>query len=316
MMPTVVSSRWPNAPKKLDRWRGVLTPWRSAWKARRDRIREVDATVRSASLRAADVESLGVKIEAAGQELETREKALQSAMADLGRATALHKDLSKGIRDLEEQERRVSHAAAAAGEQASLMAELADQVEGRVGNLRFAEKRITQFEEKLAGFSAAEQSLEQTLQNLATRQEGVDAVRGELDQLFTAVEGTVSDVRSITDARQEIQRSRAVLDDVLERAARVDELALAVDKKKMEIGDAEERMARLDTLLNDIQGSLETVHSQKAVVDAVARESGAAVVPSEGGRGSDHCAPRRARRGGARAGGGARGARGEAGQLI
>ena len=30
----------------------------------------------------------------------------------------------------------VSHAAAAAGEQASLMAELADQVEGRVGNLR------------------------------------------------------------------------------------------------------------------------------------------------------------------------------------
>ena len=39
-------------------------------------------------------------------------------------------------------------------------------------------------------------------------------MRGELDQLFTAVEGTVSDVRSITDARQEIQRSRAVLDDV------------------------------------------------------------------------------------------------------
>ena len=239
-----------------------------------DRIQEVDATVRSAGLRAADVESLGVKIEAVGQELETREKALQSTMADLGRATALHKDLSKGIRDLEEQERRVSHAAAAAGEQASLMAELADQVEGRVGNLRFAEKRITQFEEKLAGFSAAEQSLEQTLQNLATRQEGVDAVRGELDQLFTAVEGTVSDVRSITDARQEIQRSRAVLDDVLERAARVDELALAVDKKKMEIGDAEERMARLDMLVNDIQGSLETVHSQKAVVDAVLEKAG------------------------------------------
>ena len=65
-----------------------------------------------------------------------------------------------------------------------------------------------------------------------------------------------------------------MLDDVLERAARVDELALAVDKKKMEIGDAEERMARLDTLLNDIQGSLETVHSQKAVVDAVLEKAG------------------------------------------
>ena len=54
----------------------------------------------------------------------------------------------------------------------------------------------------------------------------------------------------------------------------MDELALAVNKKKMEIGDAEESMARLDTLLNDIQGSLETVHSQKAVVDAVLEKAG------------------------------------------
>jgi hypothetical protein len=37
----------------------------------------------------------------------------------------------------------------------------------------------------------------------------------------------------------------------------------------MEIGTAEERMARLDTLLNDIWGSIDTVYSQKAVVDAV-----------------------------------------------
>ncbi|MBW3536021.1 MAG: hypothetical protein KY453_12550, partial [Gemmatimonadetes bacterium] len=63
--------------------------------------------------------------------------------------------------------------------------------------------------------------------------------------------------------------TRAVLDEVLERAAHVDELSEAVDRKKKEIGDAEARMARLDTLLGDIQGSLETVRSQKAMVDAV-----------------------------------------------
>jgi hypothetical protein len=47
-----------------------------------------------------------------------------------------------------------------------------------------------------------------------------------------------------------------------------------VDRKKTEIGDAEERMARLDALLSDIQGSLETVRSQKAVVDAVLERAG------------------------------------------
>ena len=209
-----------------------------------------------------------------GREFDAREKALEKAMADLERTTTLRQELAEAIRNLEDQERRVSHAVAAAGEQASLMTELADQVEGRVGNLRFVEKRITGFEEKLAGFEVAEQNLKRTLQELAARQEGVDVVRGELAQLFEAVERTVSDVRSITAARQEIQRARAVLDDVLERASHVDELALAVDQKKTEIGDAEERMARLDTLLGDIQGSLETVGSQKAVVDAVLEKAG------------------------------------------
>jgi len=142
-------------------------------------------------------------------------------------------------------------------------------VEGRVGNLRFAEKRITQFEEKLAAFERAETNLKTALQDMDERQQGVDAVRQEMGALYSTVERTVGDVRSISAAGQEIQRARAVLDEVLERAARVDDLAEAVDKRKTEIGDAEERMARLDTLLGDIQGSLESVRSQKAVVDAV-----------------------------------------------
>ena len=99
-------------------------------------------------------------------------------------------------------------------------------------------------------------------------------MREELGQLFAAVESTVDDVRSISDARQEVQRTRTVLNDVLERATRVDELAEAVDTKASEIGDAEARMARLDTLLGDIQGSLENVRSQKAVVDAVLEKAG------------------------------------------
>lgn len=48
----------------------------------------------------------------------------------------------------------------------------------------------------------------------------------------------------------------------------------AVDKKNMEISDAEERTVRLDTFLNDIQGSLETVHSQNVMVDAGLEKAG------------------------------------------
>jgi hypothetical protein len=60
----------------------------------------------------------------------------------------------------------------------------------------------------------------------------------------------------------------------------VDELVLAVDNKKMEVGDAEEHGARLDTLLNYIQGSLETVHSQNAMVNAVLEKTGQLIWPA------------------------------------
>ena len=219
-------------------------------------------------------EELADRVKGAREELRELEKALQRSLADLERATALRHDLTGAIRDLGDEERRVSHAVAAAAEQPALMAQLADQVEGRVGNLRFTEKRLTQFEEKLTAFEQSERALERSLQEVAGRQEAVGAVQAEIGELFRAVERTVSEVRSITDARQEIQHTRVALDDVLERAARVDELALAVDREKTEIDDAEERMARLDALVADIQSSLETVRSQKAVVDAVLEKAG------------------------------------------
>ena len=61
---------------------------------------------------------------------------------------------------------------------------------------------------------------------------------------------------------------------------RVDELVLAVDGKEVEVGDAEEHAARLDTPLNYIQGSLESVHSQNAMVNAVLEKTGQLIWPA------------------------------------
>ena len=68
---------------------------------------------------------------------------------------------------------------------------------------------------------------------------------------------------------------------------------LAVDNKKMEVGDAEEHAVRLDTLLNYIQGSLESVHSQNAMVNVVLEKTGQMIwparVPWHKGRASGGC---------------------------
>ncbi|HCR03598.1 MAG TPA: hypothetical protein DIU18_00260 [Gemmatimonadetes bacterium] len=60
----------------------------------------------------------------------------------------------------------------------------------------------------------------------------------------------------------------------------MDELVIPVDSKKMDVGDAEEHVSRLDTLLNYIQVSLESVRSQNAMVNAVLKKTGQLIWPA------------------------------------
>ena len=102
---------------------------------------------------------------------------------------------------------------------------------------------------------------------LASRQESVDAVGRELSTFFETAEQTVAHVRGVTAARQEVEDTRAVLESVLERARQVDGLSASVDERWARVTQAEERLAKLDTLLGDVRSSLETLRGQKAVVD-------------------------------------------------
>jgi chromosome segregation ATPase len=97
----------------------------------------------------------------------------------------------------------------------------------------------------------------------------VDAVREELARIFELVENTMADVRAISSARQDVHATRSSLDEVLQRAARVDQMAAGIDRRQREIELAEQRIARLDALLVDVRASLESLQSQKATIDHV-----------------------------------------------
>src|SRR5207249_1654132 len=79
----------------------------------------------------------------------------------------------------------------------------------------------------------------------------------------------MEDVRAISAARQEVHSSRVTLDELLERAAKVDQMAAGIDRRQREIELAEQRIARLDTLLVDVRASLEALQTQKATIDHV-----------------------------------------------
>ena len=70
-------------------------------------------------------------------------------------------------------------------------------LEARAGSLRFAEKRITQFEEKLVELDKVEKELGRSIETLIARQGSIDQVRDEVQDLFTRAESTLKDVRAI-----------------------------------------------------------------------------------------------------------------------
>jgi len=207
-------------------------------------------------------------------ELEEREAAVAQATAGLDKASQLRSTVSSAIRKLEGQGREITTGIAGATEQIAATTDLAERLEARAGGLRFAEKRITLFEEKLVGLEQAEKSLEASFDGLDQRQQSVDAVREELSAMFERTDQTLGQVRSISRAKAKVEETKEALDEILRRAEHVDEIAEVVDRRRSEIEDAEQRMARMEALLTDLRSGLRTLRGEKAMVDAAIQKAG------------------------------------------
>ena len=228
----------------------------------------------SAELRGAEIEALADRLGTLKREIEEREAAVAQVAAGLEKASKLRSTVSSSIRKLEGQGREITIGVAATTEQIAATTDRTERLEARVGGLLFTEKRITLFEEKLVAFEQAEKNLETSIHTLGERQQSVDAVREELTAIFEKTDQTLDQVRSISQAKEKVEATKVVLDEILQRAEHVDELAAAVDRRCAEVEDAEQRMARMEALVTDLRSGLRTLHSEKAMVDVAIEKAG------------------------------------------
>ena len=184
------------------------------------------------------------------------------------------KEAAEAVQSLEDQIRVAKEGLVIAEEQSDQIGQRADLLEARAGSLRFAEKRITHFEEKLAELDTVEQELERSIETLLARQEGVGQVRNDVQELFAATEKTLADVRAISAARDEVQSAAEVLEEVRAKAEVMTEALENIDVRQQQIAQSEVRLERADALLREIRSSLESMTSQRAVVDRVLATSG------------------------------------------
>ena len=151
---------------------------------------------------------------------------------------------------------------------------LSNELEDRASSLQFVEKRLGQFEDRLAKWDLVDQDVTRSLDQLTARQSTVEALRADLERMFATAEKTAEDVRSITSAHREIAESRGLLEDVRERLGEVRDTASTLDEREREMSRAEQRLARTQALLTDVRSSLKALLEQRVVVDHAVERAG------------------------------------------
>src|SRR5256885_2280308 len=165
------------------------------------------AAVTALEARARSLDPLAEQTRALGRELERQQVVLDSATEHLERAAQLRAEAASIAQRLEERAGQLNGALKGASDRTAALTTTLDDLESRAGDLRFVQRRMAQFEERLAKWHAAEEQLMRALAQTAQRQATVDALQADLYRLFEVAERTVDHVRAIAGAQGRQVRS-------------------------------------------------------------------------------------------------------------
>src|SRR5438105_1386484 len=239
------------------------------------RVGEVDSAVTGLESRAHNLDGLAERTRALGQELELKQTALDKATEHLDRVAQLREQAASAAQQLEERSGQLGSAVSTAGNRLIELTATLDELDNRAGGLRFAQKRMAQFEERLAKWEAVESQLTRALEQMNQRQATVDAMQADMHRLYEVAEKTTDDVRSIAGAKEEVSQTRAMLETVLSMVTHVHDAANGLDHRKRQVEQAEERLARAEAMLVEVQAGLERLHGQKALLDQAVTQASA-----------------------------------------
>jgi len=171
------------------------------------RMTQTDAAVTALEARARSLDALAEQTRALGRELERQQVVLDSATEHLERAAQLRAEAASIAQRLEERAGQLNGALKGASDRTAALTTTLDDLESRAGDLRFVQRRMAQFEERLAKWHATEEQLMRALAQTAQRQATVDALQADLYRLFEVAERTVDHVRSLAGAQGRQVRS-------------------------------------------------------------------------------------------------------------
>jgi hypothetical protein len=112
--------------------------------------------------------------------------------------------------------------------------------------------------------------LEQSVAAIAGREQLIDAVKAEVEQVHEIGVRSKADLAYVAEHRGELIALKDQVDLLLSRIADTDEGIVAIDARRKLVDEVQSKTNAIVHVLDDVRINLETVGEHKAVVDQVA----------------------------------------------
>ena len=192
-----------------------------------------------------------------------------------GQVTALE-TAAKAARGAQDQVRQLQDTVTELTQRMEALApeSLSEDLDERARQMEEVRARVAGLEKELSDWEALEQRTTRALELAQERREAVAGLKADLQRVFDVADATVSQVRGVVELQQQIDQRQQALDPVLEKLSQLDRQGEALELRQQQFDEAEQRLARLDALLIDLQSTFQTVLDEKEFLERVVETAG------------------------------------------
>lgn len=206
-----------------------------------------------------------------GLSSETSEhlKRAQGLSDALGRSETIKDSLLKELALVQGRQREVAGYLSTADAQMKELDGTVRGLEQRHDQLAFSEKRISNFEAKIAELKGVTETIERRILDVIARDETVKSIRQEVEGVHEASARSKADLHHLDAHRGDILTLRSRVDELLSTAQATEQRIASINAQKAIVEEVHMKVAVTSNMLDDVRVHLEMVGEQKAVLDYV-----------------------------------------------
>jgi chromosome segregation ATPase len=242
------------------------------------RLGTVSGTIDALETRAHALDGIDDRMRLLGQDLEQRQRALDKATVHLAHASTVRREAADAAQHLEDLCGTITAQLKTADCRTATIAQVLDDLGGRVASLGDVEKRMQSFESLLGQWETAQTAATHALEQINSRQAMIDAVQGQITHLGEVAERTAEDVRSIAVARRDVEETRTLLDTTQDALKSATDAMREFEGRQQQVEQLERRLARADALATTVRSTAEVIAAQRSVMDDALDRTGALAV--------------------------------------